>query len=522
MSTDPPDAAPRPAAAAPAPGRPAFWLTRAFFLRGLGGVYLVAFLALALQLRPLVGSHGLLPARDFLDRVASQAEGGSSAFWQLPGIFWIDASDGFMTACAWIGVALSVVVAAGFANAILLALLWLVYLSFVHVGQLFYSFGWEILLLETGFLAIFMAPLVRGSAFAPSAPPPWPLILCLRWLTFRVMLGAGLIKIRGDGCWRDLTCLVYHYETQPLPNPLSWLLHQAPPWFHRLELLWNHFVELVVPWFLFGPRRVRTIAGALTVAFQATLILSGNLSWLNYLTILIAIGCFDDRALARLLPRRLLARLPAPPDPPPAPPLGQKVVVGAFSVLVAVLSVRPALNLLDPHQHMNDSFDPLHLVNTYGAFGSIGRGRDEIVIEGTADDPASPAARWVEYEWKCKPGDVRRRPCVVAPYQLRVDWEVWFAAMSDHRQHPWLVHLVWKLLHGDHGALSLLAPGPWSEGLAPRAIRATLYDYRFTRWGDGSGAWWVRDRVREWLPPLTRDDPQLRRFLAANGFRVEE
>jgi hypothetical protein len=500
------------------PATPTYWLTRAVFLRVLGFIYFVAFVSLARQLLPLLGSHGLLPVKPFLARVAVENGGGWAAVFQLPTIFWWSASDAFMQAMAWVGVALSLVVIAGLADAVLLALLWLLYLSFVHVGQLFYSFGWEILLLETGFLAVFLCPPLRFHPLPERTPPPLIVVVLLRWVLFRVMFGAGLIKIRGDECWRDLTCLVYHYETQPLPNPLSWLLHQAPRWLHQGGVLFNHFVELVVPFGLFGPRRVRLVAGLLQAAFQLTLILSGNLSWLNWLTLGLAVVCFDDQALGKVFPRRLRDRIAAVAARTRPPSRAQWAVSGALALLVAYLSIDPIANLFKADQVMNSSFDRLHLVNTYGAFGSVGRHRPEIVLEGTADTVVGEHTRWIEYEFPCKPGDPLRRPCVVAPYHYRLDWEIWFAAMSNPGRHAWLVHLVWKLLHNDPGALSLLANNPF-PGAPPRHVRALLYEYEFTRFGEPG--WWHRRLVREWLPPLSADTPELRTFLADHGWLVE-
>jgi len=267
---------------------PSYWLTRFVFLRLLGLVYTVAFLIVVLQWHPLLGSDGLLPAAPFLDAVRAEEGRGSGVFLRLPTIFWLDGSDEAFRAGGWIGLGLSLLVLGGLANAPILFVLWLLYMSFVHVGQIFYGYGWEILLLETGFLAIFLAPLGNPRPFAKRSPPSPVVIVLLRWLVFRLMFGAGLIKLRGDPCWRDLTCLVFHYETQPNPNPLSWYFHQAPVWFHKLEVLFNHLVELVVPFFVFGPRRPRLAAGALVVVFQVLLILSGNLSFLNWLTIAVA------------------------------------------------------------------------------------------------------------------------------------------------------------------------------------------------------------------------------------------
>ena len=252
-----------------------YWLTRFLFLRLLGLIYFVAFLSLSQQVLPLIGSDGLYPASLYLDRILDGAGDRWQAFRELPTVFWLGCSDHALQVFAELGVGLSAVLLLGFANVPLLIALWALYMSFVHIGQLFYGYGWEILLLETGFLAIFLVPLLNPRPFPQSTPPAPPVLWLLRWVLFRVMLGAGLIKWRGDPCWRDLTCMMFHYETQPLPNPVSWYLHHLPPVVHRLEVLFNHFVELVAPWFLFAPRKLRHLAGAFLVLFQLLLIISG-------------------------------------------------------------------------------------------------------------------------------------------------------------------------------------------------------------------------------------------------------
>jgi Lipase maturation factor len=497
------------------------WLTRFVFFRALGLVYTVAFLIVIFQWEPLEGSHGLLPARDVLTQVRG-AHGVGAAFLRLPTLFWLGDSDAAFRVGGWVGLTGSLVLLAGFANVPLLLSLWLLYMSYVHAGGLFYGYGWEILLLETGFLAVFLAPLWRLSPFAP--PPPSPVVITLlRWLLFRLMFGAGLIKLRGDPCWRDLTCLFWHYETQPNPNPLSWYLHQLPQWVHRLEVLFNHVVELVAPWFYFGPRRARLVAGTLTVLFQVLLIVSGNLSFLNWLTLAVAVACFDDGSLARMSFARLIPgpwrayisrAIPSVEESKP-----RALATYALAVVVGLLSLNPIVNMLSPGQVMNTSFDPFDLVNTYGAFGSIGRERFEIVLEGTDDDPNAPDARWQPYEFKCKPGDPRRRPCWISPYHYRLDWQMWFAAMPGAGTEPWLVHLVARLLQGDGPTRRLLAPGPFTDH-PPRFIRARLFRYQFTHGADARGAWWVRTPAGEYLPALSKDDPRLVEYLRAEGLET--
>ena len=501
----------------PAPReRPSYWLTRFVILRLVGFVYFFAFLSLATQVLPLIGHDGLLPADRFLVRVAERLGSRSDGFLALPSLFWFGISDAGLVVLAWLGVVLALLVLLGIADALLLAVLWALYLSFVKIGQDWYGYGWEIQLLETGFLAIFLCPLVDARPF-PRSPPPVALIWLFRWLIFRIMVGAGLIKLRGDRCWHDLTCLYYHYETQPIPGPLSRAFHFLPRWMLRGGTLFNHVTELGAPWFAFVPlRSVARAAGLVMLLFQWTLILSGNLSFLNWLTIVPILACFDDGFLRRLLPRRLVARA----EQAAASARPSKLHERASYVLVALvslLSIGPVQNLLSKHQHMNTSFDQLALVNTYGAFGSVGRERDEIVFEGTDAPELHPETRWREYEFPCKPGDVLRRPCWIAPYQPRLDWQIWFAAMSTPERYPWVFHLVWKLLHADPGALSLLANDPFPDE-PPRFVRARLYRYEFAPPDDPSGAWWQRELLGEWLPPLSSADTRLRRILTAYGW----
>lgn len=490
--------------------RRTFWLTRFALLRGLGLIYTVAFAIVCLQGPGLIGSSGLLPAARFVSRIRH-----GHAFFDYPTLFYWNASDTALRVAGLIGLLLALLVLLGGENALILLALWVLYQSFCHVGQIFWGYGWEIFLLETGFLAVFLCPLRSVRPLHSALPPPAPVIWMLRWLLFRVMFGAGLIKLRGDPCWRDLTCLVYHYETQPIPSPMSWLLHQAPVWFHELGAGFNHLVELVVPLGLFGPRRVRHLAGALTALFQMLLIVSGNLSFLNWLTLVVCLACFDDTALCRILPVRLRAaaeRLEAARRTSRA----QGISVGVLAAVVAVLSIGPILNMLSPRQAMNLSFDPLHLVNTYGAFGSVGRVRNEIIIEGTLDPVAETAVHWKAYEFPCKPGDVRRRPCLVTPYHYRLDWQMWFAAMSDAESEPWFVHLVYELLRNEPAVTGLLAYNPFPDR-PPRFIRAELYEYRFTRLGDGSDAYYLRERVGSYLEPVSLQSPALLRYLRAYG-----
>jgi hypothetical protein len=494
---------------------PTYWLTRFVLLRLLGALYAVAFLVAINQILPLIGSQGLLPVGVYLQQVSTALGSAGAGFARLPSVFWLAHSDGALLGAAWLGFGLSLAVVAGYANAVLLAVLWALYLSFVHVGQEWYGYGWEIQLTETGFLAIFLCPLLDGRPF-PRHAPPMPILGLFRWLAFRVMLGAGLIKVRGDEVWRNSTALYYQFETQPIPGPLSRWFHFLPRTVLQVGVWFNWLAELVAPFFVFGPRTARHVAGAVIVLFQLSIVLSGNLSFLNWLTILPALACFDDGFWARLLPRRLVQRAAtAAAQAEESPPM--RVTSWVVTAVIALLSIQPALNLVSPGQVMNTSFDPLGLVNTYGAFGTVGQERLNVVFEGTNDAQPDDSAHWQPYLYQGLPVALDQRPPQVAPYQLRLDWQMWFASMASPADYPWTLHLVWKLLHNDAGAVELFAHTPF-PGRPPRYIRAVRYRYRFALPGSPEGQWWQRERVDIWLPALSAQDPRLAEFLKSAGW----
>ena len=486
---------------------PSYWLTRWLILRLLGVVYAVAFLVAILQIIPLIGEHGLTPLGLYLQRIHEALGSAGAGFLRLPSIFWFNHSDTALLTVAWLGFLLSCVVIAGYANALMLVILWLLYTSFVNAGQEWYGYGWEIQLLETGFLAIFLCPLLDARPF-PKRPTPFLIIVLFRWLIFRIMLGSGLIKLRGDQIWRNSTALYYHFETQPMPGPLSRWFHFLPRVMLRLGVWFNWLAELIAPWFIFWPRIARHIAGIIIVLLQIFLIFSGNLSFLNWLTIIPALACFDDGFWAKLLPRRLVEKATAA-DATAEPSHPMKITVVVVTVIICLLSVKPAFNMLSPNQVMNTSYDPLNLVNTYGAFGSVGTERMNIVFEGTSDSIPTDNANWKEYPYKGLPGALDKRPPQVAPYHLRFDWQMWFAAMSTPDEYPWTLTLVSKLLRNDRQTLSLFAGNPFPDK-PPRYIRAILYRYEFALPGNPQHLWWTRQRVGDtWLPAISANDPRL-------------
>ncbi|MFZ2528376.1 MAG: lipase maturation factor family protein [Rhodococcus sp. (in: high G+C Gram-positive bacteria)] len=463
---------------------------RMFFTRGLAALYLVAFLVAFNQFRALLGSEGLLPIPDFVRAVP---------FRRAPSIFHRHYTDRFFAAVAVTGAALAAATVLGFTDLLPLPatmlvwfVLWALYLSIVNVGQVWYSFGWESLLLEAGVLAMFL-----GNA---ATAPPFVVLILLRWLLFRLEFGAGLIKMRGDRCWRDLTCLYYHHETQPMPGPLSWYFHHLPRPLHKVEVAGNHVTQLVVPFGLFLPQPVAGIAVAIMIVTQLWLVVSGNFAWLNWMAIILGLSVIPDSFYRTV---SLLGPQGSHNDTPGIFTAG----VLALAVVVVALSYQPVRNMASGKQKMNASFNRWHFVNTYGAFGSVTRVRREVVVEGTSDTILGPDTVWKEYEFRGKPGDVRRRPRQFAPYHLRLDWLMWFAGISQDYAVRWFPQLMTKLLCGDECTLKLLRYNPFPDE-PPHFIRARLFRYRFTTRAERqkAGAWWVRTPIRDYFSPAEAPD----------------
>lgn len=459
---------------------PDYQIARTILQRGLALVYLIAFLNVCNQFRPLLGERGLLPVPDYL---------GSSTFRASPSLFHWRYSDRLVAAVAWVGMLLSAGVLAGGVDVVPLwvgmlwwLVIWALYLSIVNVGQTFYGFGWESLLLEAGFYAAFL-----GNA---DIAPSWLVILAFRWLLFRVEFGAGLIKLRGDRCWRDLTCLHYHHETQPMPGPTSRWFHHLPSGLHKVEVAANHFSQLVVPSAFFLPQPAAGVAAVVVLVTQGYLSVSGNYAWLNFVTLLLAFSAIPDSWYGGL----------GTDVGAPAPiPLWLLLLTVLLAGTVIWLSRYPVRNLLGRRQLMNFSFNRLHLVNAYGAFGSVTRHRQELIIEGTTSDDEG----WRPYEFKAKPTDPMRRPPQWAPYHLRLDWMMWFVPLSPVYGRGWLDRLVERLLEADPATLGLLRRDPF-DGRAPAQVRGRLVDYRFSTRKEKreTGAWWTTGDSRILFGPV--------------------
>lgn len=465
-------------------------VARQVLQRGVGALAVVAFWSTLNQFRPLLGEHGLLPVPALLRR-SSRLRGPSLFRWGY--------SDRRLVAVAVAGMALGASVVLGLPQLgppwlpmLAFLALWLLYLSIVNVGQTFYGFGWEMLLCEALFTVAFLG--------SNAEPPPITIVVAIWWLVFRLEFGAGMIKIRGGREWRDLTALMYHHETQPMPGPLSRQAHLLPPWFHRGEVVGNHVAQLVVPFLLFVPGPVGSAAAAIVILTQLWLIVTGNFAWLNWITVVLAASAITDPVWHWLIPA-----IPEDlgTDASGSPPWWT-IIVLAVSALIVVLSWWPLRNLFADRQLMNAAFNRWMLVNAYGAFGTVTKRRIELVVEGTLDELPDDGASWLEYGFKGKPGDVRALPRQWAPYHLRLDWLMWFLPLG-RMWEPWFEVLLERLLTADAPTLALLAHDPF-DGVPPKWIRVRAYHYRFATRVEHRATRdrWVRTLEGEVVPPAAR------------------
>jgi len=467
-------------------------LTRSAILKGIGLVFLIAFLSMLPQISGLIGSDGISPVRDYLSEIHAQT--GIERYWLLPTLLWVNSSDVFLHLLCWIGIVLSAAIVLGLAPLYALAGSFLLYLSIVSAGQDFLAFQWDILLLEAGFAAMAIAPrsfLPRHAKSMGSAG-----IWLMRFLIFRLMLESGLVKrFSGDTAWHDLTALKFHFETQPLPTPLGWYAHQLPEWFQSFSTAGVFVVELAVPFLFFMPRRLRIIGAWITIVFQLCIAATGNYTFFNLLTIVLCLSLFDDRHIANFLPRRFKRASSERPSGGIAVLFALILAGLGFLQLVVMLGlpIVPA-----PFSYALEEAESLHIVSGYGLFAVMTTTRPEIVIEGSND-----GTNWLPYEFRYKPGDVKSSLHWVAPYQPRLDWQMWFAALSEFRNQRWFTHFMEQLLKGSPEVLGLLGTNPFPDK-PPANIRASLYDYRFTTSTERreSGNWWVRTYLRPYFPAV--------------------
>ncbi len=497
------EASPKPG---PDPAK-SFSIARQIFLRLMGGIYVLAFASLAVQVKGLWGSGGILPAAEYLD-IAREFYAGSH-LWKHPTLFWINCSDGFLLGACIAGMVLGVVLMLGLVPAVACAFLWALYISFIYVGQDFLSFQWDILLVETGFLCIFFSPW-RLTLSSRREPVPRLVLLLLYVVLFKVMMQSGLVKLLSkDPAWADLTALTYHYWTQPIPNPVSWYAHQLPLWFQKFSCLMMFIIELFVPCWIFMGRWMRRAAFLPLAGLQLLILSTGNYCFFNLLMIVLFVLLLDDQALRRLLPGRLTDRLEKIPDTQQhrswagglkyAVCLAVAIVITALNVGLGIRMSHGSGAIPGPLKALDRALSPLQLTNSYGLFAVMTKTRPEIILEGSDD-----GRTWKAYEFRYKPGRLDRRPPQVAPYQPRVDWQMWFAGLSGRLERsPWFLRMLERIGEGDPDVLALLGKNPF-PGKPPKYFRAKLYHYEFTTPAErkATGNWWKRTYKRLYAPQM--------------------
>ncbi len=479
---------------------PSYILTRWVFLRLLGVIYLIAFVSLWRQLAGLIGSRGILPAAEFLRFVKSSL--GPERYWLLPTLAWVSPSDGFLKFLALGGAVGSLLLIAGVATMPVLAILWLSYLSLATVGQVFLQFQWDALLLETGFLATLFAPWQLWPRRSCETRPSSLVLWLFRLLLFRLIFSSGAMKLlSGDPTWRNLTALSFHYETQPLPTPLGWYMHQLPLWFHKLSVAVTFSIELGVPFLIFSPRRLRFFAAFSLIFLQILIALTGNYTFFSLLTVALCLLLLDDQALRRCLGWKRMKATDQAGDFRSETRARRWIVttLGVLILLGGLLQVGTMFLGGRWGQRIPRWFQAPHIVNHYGLFAVMTTSRPEIVVEGSNDGQT-----WLVYEFKYKPGDIMRPPPWVAPHQPRLDWQLWFAALRSYQQNPWFANFMLRVLEGSPEVLALLDRNPFPGG-PPRYVRALLYEYHFTGLAEkcAHGAWWRRELKGLYFPVVT-------------------
>ncbi len=480
------------------PEPPTFFLTRWLFIKGLALIYLVAFLSLLVQADGLMGPNGILPAADYLQ--AARAQLGNDAYGVLPTLAWLHPGGATPVILCALGAGLSLVLLAGLAPAPVLAGLWALYLSVTVIGQDFLAFQWDGLLLETGFLAILLAPWGLRPRLGMASPPAGAALFLLRWTLFRLMFMSGAVKLlSGDPRWWNLSALTVHYETQPLPHALSWFAHQLPASVQTASCLAMFIIELAVPFLIWMPRRPRQVAFAAFALLQILILLTGNYGFFNLLALLLALVLLDDDVLRRLVPGRLGWHLGA--GDRRVRRLQRRLITLMAMALFTIGLMKMSDRLLRPAplpaaaRAVLAWTGPFRTINNYGLFAVMTPHRPEIQIEGSRDGQT-----WEAYSFRWKPGDPNVRPRLAAAHMPRLDWQMWFAALGNARGTPWFARLQQALLEGRPEVLRLMAHNPFPDR-PPRYVRAVLYNYRFTRAGEDG--WWHREARGLYAPPAS-------------------
>ncbi len=491
-----------------------FCFASLWFLRLLGFIYLSAFVSLWVQLDGLIGSNGILPAAEYVEAVRNHFEGRifSAAIWKAPSAFFFGANDLALHVGCILGCLFSVLLMAAILPPLTALVLWVLYLSFTSVAGTFFGFQWDNLLLEVGLLAVFLPPMrVLPTLKNGWKPRVWVLWL-YRFLLFRLMFSSGYVKLRpegqGENTWANLTAMNFHYETQPLPTVFSWYAHQLPEWFDKTSVGVTLLIQLVIPFFVFGPAICRRTASAILVFLQILILTTGNYCFFNLLAVALCLLLIDDRLFSGFL-RGWSCRLEIlSPDRQVyrwTRLIFSKCLFALFLLLasyqlIGTLYVPPSF--LKPISEMDSAIAPFRSFNSYGLFANMTTSRPEIIVQGS-----KVGETWQDYEFIYKPGDLNRAPKWNAPHQPRLDWQMWFAALGDVRssRNQWFLSFVTGLLQGREEVARLLESNPFSTE-PPKYIRALVYDYHFTEMESGDINWWRRGEPRLYCPTVTLDE----------------
>lgn len=475
------------------------------FLRILGLAHLFAFGSLALQIHGLLGADGILPAADYL--AAADQRLGADARWWIPTLFWLSASDSALTAAMLVGVIVAVGLTVGVAERWSIVLLWVLYLSVCGVGQAFLAFQWDILLLEASAVGALVASprLFCGLQHRPDASRVAQFVL--RLLLVKLLVSSGWVKLAsGDPHWANGTAMNYHYETQPLPTWVGWWAHQLPALWHRFESIAVLIIQVGVTPLALTPWRGWAFVPL--VGLQLFIAVTGNYCFFNLLTVGLGTTLLCDHTYVRswrwAAPAGLRDRLKV--ELTAATPVGWKAnvargVAAAVAGLVAiplVATLAPAM-VPGPVERLNRELRPLRTFNSYGLFAVMTTERVEIEVEGSLD-----GVEWQPYRFVAKPGPLDRAPSFIAPFQPRLDWQMWFAALGRAENNPWFGRLMLRLLRGSPDVGRLFERVPFG-GRPPRYVRALRYRYRFTSTKEASqsGHWWTRERLKDYFPTVS-------------------
>lgn len=455
-------------------------LTSWLFLKLLALIYFAAFLSLAVQIDGLAGPNGLLPFNEFL--ASTYHELGAQAWWLHPNIFWLDASDTALKLAAYGGAALAALLFIGRCHQFALPGMFILYLSLFHASDVFLGFQWDTLLLETGFLAIFLARYPTGLV-----------ILLYHWLLFRFRFMSGFFKLEsGDPAWSGLTALNSYFETQPLPHIGSWYAHQLPEIILKAGVLLTFVTELIIPFFIFLPRRFRLIAAAVTISMQLLIIATSNHNFVNLLIIILCLFLLDDRVVSHLLPKALQQRIH---DQGKAAGFISKSLLSVSAILILTVSLstfywritkQPLPELLASTINISRQYGVGHI---FHIFPTMQTERQELEIQGSYN-----GRDWYSYEFKYKPGPLNRAPRFNIPHQPRLDWMMWFIPPQSRMDNYWFQQLLRRLQQGSPQVLALLEHNPFPQ-LPPRYIRVIAYQYHFSspQQRAQTGDWWTRE-----------------------------